>query len=73
MHKTESISYQSAINRYYGGVHGLSRQKMPFTCQVCEEQTYPQVNTEGGGHSLPVMDITDCYRHIRRVHKEKIK
>ena len=73
--KTQALTYPSAIETFFGGVKGLAKQPLPFTCR-CGDSTY--LTKEKNGESWmkfekPIMSIEECFKHIRRSHKERIK
>ncbi len=66
--KEEASTYVQALNNYFGGVSGLAQQSLPFKCK-CGSTRYPNKL----GESVDMMNIGDCFLHIRRIHKERIK
>lgn len=71
--KEPAMSHETALNLYYGGVHGLSSMPIPFKCK-CGGTTYPAISeTTGELVAVPVMHVEDIFKHIRKVHKERIK
>lgn len=74
--KSKSLTYLEAINLYFGGVHKLNHQSLPFTC-TCGSSQYPEDHEDDIGIkitiNLPIMSVDDCVRHIRRFHKERIR
>lgn len=71
--KEPAMSHETALNTYYGGVKGLSAMGIPFTCK-CGGRDYPTVSeTTGEMIAHPVMHVEDTFKHIRKVHRERIK
>ena len=69
--KLPALTYPSAIEIWFGGIKGLAKQPLPFTCR-CGDNTYPE-KIQGGVRQNPIMLLEDCFKHIRRAHKERIK
>lgn len=65
------MTYEESIKNYFGGVKQLAKQTLPYTCK-CGDNTFPQ-KKDGIPMEIPMMSIPDCYRHIRRRHKESIQ
>lgn len=61
-----------AIDQYFGGVHELNKQRFPFKCK-CGDTTFPDKDIKGKRVDKSILNIDDCLRHARRVHKERIK
>lgn len=72
MQKDPAMTHTQAINTYYGGVHGLARMGMPFTCK-CGGKTYRAKSEDGVLFEKPVMHIEETFKHIRGFHGERIK
>jgi len=72
MKKTDALSFTQAIDMYYGGVHNINRMPLPFTCK-CGGKTYTEHPKNDVPVTFPVMTIEDCFAHIRKDHKERIK
>lgn len=70
--KEPAMSYEGALNEYYGGVKGLSGMGIPFKCR-CGGTTYREKTEDDIEVSKPVMHIEDIFKRIRSVHKERIK
>ena len=70
--KTQALSYPTAIEIWFGGVKALVKQPLPFTCR-CGDNTFPEKISGGGTAQLPIMVLADCFKHIRRSHRERIK
>jgi hypothetical protein len=70
MKKKESITFQEAISHFFGGVKGLAKQKLPFTCR-CGKNSYTRYGEIR--REVPIMSTEDCFKHIRRTHGEKIR
>jgi len=70
-HDAPVITYQDAIDKYFGGLHKLNKGALPFTCQCGERAYTKRVNKEMV--LVPLMTVNDCFIHIRRAHKERIK
>lgn len=64
-----TLTHKEALDEFYGGVHGLAKMKLPFTCK-CGARQYRKSKKEE--MPIPVMTIPDCYKHIRKGHGEKI-
>lgn len=67
-----AITFVDAINAYFGGVHGLAKMSIPFTCK-CGSHNYPEPDYQGVLIDRWIMNLEDCFKHIRKVHKEKIR
>lgn len=68
---TQALTYTTALDSFFGGIHGLARQSLPFKCK-CGDTTFPE-KFQGGVQYIPIMKPEECFKHIRRVHKERIK
>lgn len=71
--KEPALTHEQASIEFYGGVHGLSKMSTPFTCKSCGGKTYPGVNSKGELVGIPVLHVEDIYKHIRKVHRVRIK
>jgi hypothetical protein len=74
--KTELLTFAQAIEHFYGGVHGLAKSALPFKCE-CGMTTYPQMWIDELGIKreafMPVMNLDDCFKHVRRNHRKRLK
>ena len=68
--KKPALTYPDAITEYYGGVHDLAKASLPFTCKQCKGQKYKDIKL---GAEFFVMKVEECYKHIRSMHRERIK
>lgn len=68
--KNHPTTFVEALDKYFGGVQKLSRSKIPFTC-ICGDKSFSL--SRKSDKSLPIMRVEDCYRHIRRNHREILK
>jgi hypothetical protein len=55
--KKPALTYEQAINAYFGGVKHLAANKFPFKC-TCGGSAYSEA---------------DIWQHIRKEHKERLK
>jgi hypothetical protein len=73
--KLPIMTFQQAINEYYGGVHGVAKMSLPFTCK-CGNKNYKKTIIKFGKQEkveIPVMKLPDCFKHIRTVHRVRIE
>lgn len=71
--KDPPLTHQEAFERYYGGMTKIVKQSLPFKCE-CGSTTYKKFDEElAQTIEVPVMTVEDCFRHIRKAHKERIK
>lgn len=69
--KQQAMTYEEALTVYFGGLNGLNKQAIPFTCK-CGERNYS--HKEGAQViNMPILSVSDCFAHIRKNHKERIK
>ena len=67
-----TLTYQEAFDVYYGGLKGIAGQKLPYTCK-CGGTTYPEIDpVSEAKYETSVMNLDACFKHIRKVHKERI-
>lgn len=66
------ITPESAIHIWFGGAKELAKQPFPFTCR-CGDNTYPDKDVAGKKVDKAIMSLAECFKHIRRTHKERIK
>lgn len=71
--KSKAISFQDSITIYFGGIQALANSKLPFTCKCGGRTWISRPDKNGVRHALPIMNFTDCFAHVRSVHREVIK
>lgn len=72
--KQPLLTHTEAIDKFFGGVKELAKQSLPYTCS-CGDSTFTFRKKDMGmmvEYSAPIMNVPDCYRHIRN-HKQRIK
>jgi hypothetical protein len=69
VNKRTALTYEQAINTYFDGAIGLSKQPFPWKCK-CGDTTYYDKDDK---KDKPIMNLPGCFAHVRRAHKEKIK
>jgi hypothetical protein len=74
--KTQALNYEQAINAYFGGIRGLSKMALPFTCK-CGKNTYTfeEIDEDEIKNQFqkPIMSVPEIFAHIRKDHHERIK
>ena len=69
--KQEALTYVEVLNKYFGGVNGLARQGLPFTCSC--GNNYSNIFKNGETTQKYIMALPDIWEHVRKTHREKIK
>lgn len=67
--QSESITYNEALIKYFGGLSLLSKQPLPFKCFSCGKN-YTIIDE---GIKESIMSLSDIFVHIRKTHKEKLR
>lgn len=67
--KREQISYEQAIEYFFGGLHHLATQPFPFKCLVCKSSDVQLTDVYGETVTCAMMRIEDCWKYIRQMAK----